>query len=290
MDTCYLNTSVLKLDTGLHDPSFGSGVVIIDLEDAVHVAHKQAARATLAALDLSGPSARAVRFGVRINSLMGLDGLRDLSVLADWVRARHLQSGASPISFVQLPKVESRFELDLCRAALRDLPQMPEVIPIIETPGGVARLDEIAAASDAMMFGRVDMSASMYRANRSWLAYARGAFCVACARYAIPAIDTAGFGNVADIKDSAAFEADCLDGRAEGFTARAVVHPAQVPVVKRVFAMDPDELRGYRMTIAAYDEADTGFSVSNGNIVAPPFVARARKMLRVYGAARGGAA
>lgn len=284
MNTCYLNTSILKLNLQAPDPSYGSGALIVDLEDAVHVNHKARARQALADLDLRSLTDRKVRVGVRINNLMGMDGLRDLSALSERLR-KH-----GDIAFVQLPKVESRFELELCRSALRDAGPMPDLIAIIETPGGIEHLNAIAQASQAMMFGRVDMAAAMYRPNPAYLAYARGAFCVACARHGIAAIDTANFGSARDISDGAAFEADCLQGRAEGFTARAVVHPAQIAVVQRVFAMDDAELAAYRATIAAYDSAETGFSVMDGNIIAPPFVARARKMLQVYGSAVGVAA
>lgn len=54
--------------------------------------------------------------------------------------------------------------------------------------------------------------------------------------------------------------------------------------MKRVFAVMSDELDAYRTTIAAYANAPTGFSVVDGNIVAPPFVARANMMLRLYDA------
>ncbi len=277
MDISYINTSVLKFNPHAEDPSFGSDAVILDLEDSVHVRCKDNARGMLATLDLGPLLARGMRFGIRINSLMSLVGLQDLCALI----AFFCKSPAS-IAFVQLPKVESDFEVTLCRSVLNENALALNIIPIVETTKGVEHLEQIAALSDAMMFGRVDMTASMYRSNAAYLAYARGRFCAACAQHGISAIDTANFGSGADIMDLVAFEQDCLDGLAEGFTARAVVHPAQVAIVNRVFSMPDQELQTYRSTIAAYAEAQTGFSVVNGSVVAPPFVARARKMLRLY--------
>lgn len=215
MNVCYLNTSILKFNPDLDDPGFGSDLVIIDLEDSVHTHHKHLARAALATLDLEPLTRKGLRFGVRVNSLMSIDGLQDLCAIS--ARCRE---GAAGISFVQLPKVESLFELELCRSALRNLPDTLDIVPIIETSKGVEHVEEIAGVSDAMMFGRVDMAACMYRVNDAYLSYARGRFCVACARHGISAIDTASFGSAADITDMSAFERDCLAGRSEGFTPR----------------------------------------------------------------------
>ncbi|UMR32893.1 aldolase/citrate lyase family protein [Massilia sp. MB5] len=285
MDIAYLNTSILKFNPQAADPSFGSDVVILDLEDAVHARDKETARAMLAQLELGPLLARGLRFGLRINSLMSLAGLQDLAALDAFLRRE-----PDSLLFVQLPKVESDFEIRLCRTVLREGGQALRVVPIIETPGGVEQLEAIAALSDAMMFGRVDMGASLYRSNAAYLAYARGRFCAACAQRGIAAIDTANFGSGADIMNLAAFEQDCLDGRAEGFTARAVVHPNQVAVVKRIFALPEDELQACLGTISAYAEAHTGFSVVDGRVIAPPFVARARKMLNLYQYSQGDAA
>lgn len=282
MDISYINTSLLKFNPQADDPSFGSDVVILDLEDSVHTRHKEHARNMLATLDLRPLLAIGIRFGVRINSLMSLAGLQDLCALIAFLREM-----PTSIAFVQLPKVESDFEVTLCRSILNENTLALNIIPIIETPKGVEHLEQIAAISDAMMFGRVDMTASMYRSNATYLAYARGRFCAACAQQGISAIDTANFDSSADIMDLTAFELDCLEGRAEGFTARAVVHPAQVAIVKGVFAMPDEELQTYRSTIAAYADAQTGFSIVNGSIIAPPFVARARKMLQLYQSLQG---
>lgn len=277
MRVSYLNTSLLRFNPQAEDPSFGSDAVILDLEDAVHMRHKEQARSVLATLDLEPLLARGIRFGVRINSLMSLAGLQDWCTLTDLLRQQ-----PGKITFIQLPKVESAFEVELCRSILNENSLAIEIIPIIETPKGVEHLERIAALSDAMMFGRVDMTAAMYRSNAGYMAYARGRFCVACAQCGIPAVDTANFGSGSDIMDLDAFEQDCMMGLAEGFTARAVVHPAQVEIVNRVFTVSEEELQTFCDTIIAYADAETGFSVVNGNIVAPPFVARARRMLRLY--------
>lgn len=277
IDVSYLNTSVLRFDPSLPDPSFGADMVILDLEDSVHVRHKDEAREAFARLDLSSFAGVRPGFGIRINSLKTRDGLLDLCKVA-----KRLCDGDSGLSFIQLPKTEARSELELCRAVLNDAGCSTRLIPIVETPRGVDHVEEIAEASDAMMFGRVDMEAAMYRPNPAYIDYARARFCVACAGRGIPAIDTAGFRSGADIMDLDRFEQECLAGRAEGFTAKAMVHPAQIAVTNRIFTLDEAQLDAWRETIADYGRAKSGFSVVDGRVIAPPFVAHARAMLRLY--------
>ncbi|HEV7777060.1 MAG TPA: CoA ester lyase [Luteibacter sp.] len=276
MDVSYLNTSVQRFDPTLPDPGFGADIVILDLEDSVHAQHKGEAREAFVRLDLSRFANRKPGFGIRINSIKTRNGLLDLCAVIERLR------GDGGLSFIQLPKAESRSELELCRAVLNEAGCKTRLIPIIETPRGVDHVEDISGASDAMMFGRVDMEAAMYRPNSAYINYARARFCVACAGHGIAAIDTAGFRIAADIMDLDRFERECVAGRAEGFTAKAMVHPAQIAVVKRVFTQDEAQFDAWRETIADYARANVGFSVVDGRVVAPPFVAHAHAMLRLY--------
>lgn len=278
MDVCYLNTSVLKFNPTLADPGFGSDVVILDLEDGVHNSAKAKAREVIAALDLTDLDAKDLTFGVRVNSLCSIDGIRDIDVIYTC-----LETGSLAVDFLQIPKVRSHHDVLLYRELLEKLPVQIRIMPIIETPEAVENVDRIAALSDAMMFGQVDMAASMYQVNEAYLAYARGRFCVACAREGIAAIDTAAIDSNMELMDMAAFEKECVAGKADGFTAKAVIHPVQVPIVKKVFGICEDELEQYRSTISRYQQTEEGFSIVDGRVIAPPFVARARMMLRLYG-------
>lgn len=282
MDLSYLNTSALKFDPTLDDPGFGSDAVILDLEDGVHVSAKAKAREALTALDLGRLARKNLTFGVRVNSLHSIEGIRDI----DAIHAR-CERDAWGIDFVQIPKVRSHHDILLCRELLENLPVKFRVIPIIEVPEAVEQVERIAAVSDAMMFGQVDMAAAMYQKNEAFLAYARGRFCVACAQAGIAAIDTAKVDGHMDLKDTSAFEKECIAGKAEGFTGKAVIHPAQVRVVNRVFAISEQELEQYRSTISRYEQTREGFSLVDGAVIAPPFVARARMMLRLYRAEPG---
>lgn len=277
MNISYLNTSVLKFNSTLNDPGFGSDVVILDLEDGVHHFAKAKAREVLATLNLSDVTRKDLTFGVRVNSLYSIEGIRDIDVIHACCETSSLA-----IDFLQIPKVRSHHDILLCRSLLKTLSTQIRIIPIIEIPEAVENIDQIAAISDAMMFGQVDMAASMYQVNKAYLAYARGRFCVACARAGIPAIDTAAINRHMDLTDMSIFEKECIAGKAEGFTAKAVIHPAQIPIVNKIFAISEHELEQYRSIIRRYEQTKEGFSIVDGVVIAPPFVARAQMMLRLF--------
>jgi citrate lyase subunit beta/citryl-CoA lyase/(S)-citramalyl-CoA lyase len=279
MNLSYLNTSVLKFNVQLNDPGFGGDAVILDLEDSVHNIAKMRAREVIATLDLSGITRKDITFGVRINSLYTIEGVRDIDIIYACC-----ESGSLTIDFLQLPKVKSHYDIQFCKALLEKLPTRIKIIPIIEIPEAVENVDQIAALSDAMMFGQVDMTASMYQINEAYLSYARGRFCVACAKENIAAIDTTVINQNITLNDMSAFEKECIAGKAEGFTAKAVIHPAQIPIVNKIFAATQKELEQYHSIVSRYEKAKEGFSIIDGMVIAPPFVARAKMMLRLYNA------
>lgn len=278
MKVSYLNTSVLKFNPSLNDPGFGSDAVILDLEDGVHNSAKAKARKVLSELDLTQLARKNLSFGVRMNVLSSIEGIRDIDVIYTCC-----ETGSLAIDFVQIPKVHSHYDVLLCKELLGKLPNFIKIIPIIETPDAIENVDRIAAVSDAMMFGQVDMAASMYQVNKAYLAYARGRFCVACAKMGIAAIDTALVSSDMDLTDMNDFNKECVSGQSEGFTAKAVIHPAQIPIVNKIFSISENELEQYRSVIRCYEETEVGFSLVDGTVIAPPFVSRAKMMLKLYG-------
>jgi citrate lyase subunit beta/citryl-CoA lyase/(S)-citramalyl-CoA lyase len=277
MDVSFLFTSILKFKRELDDPGYGSDVVVLDLEDAIHVSAKAEARKTLAELDLRELVERGRRFAVRVNAVPSIDGIRDLDALYTGC-----EKGRLPIDYLNVPKVSSGEDLVFCRSVIQALSSRIKLLPLVETPDGLNNVEDIARFSDAMMFGQADMTNAMYRPNEAYLRYARGRFCVACAREGIPAVDTMGFENISDM---AVFEKVCLEAKEEGFTSKSIIHPRQVPVVNKVFAVPREEIEKYRSIVTRYEENRDGFAIMDGQVIAPPFVARAQMMLRLYGAA-----
>ncbi len=274
MHVCFLYGSVLKFESNRDDPTFDSDVMMLDLEDSVHISAKEKARNTLKQLKLDSLVAQNKAFGVRINNINTLDGIRDLNVVCQGI-----QTDTLPIQYLQIPKVSSHYDVLRCRSYLNELSRPIKLFPIVETPEGIADVEKIAKASDLLLFGQADLTATMYQPNAAYLAQARGRFCVACAEARIVPVDTWLFE---EITDMVKYELGCIESKKEGFLAKAVIHPNQVPIAKQVFALPQEILTKYQEVINCYEQAEIGFQFQNGAIIAPPFVEKAKLMLGVY--------
>jgi citrate lyase subunit beta/citryl-CoA lyase/(S)-citramalyl-CoA lyase len=247
---------------------------MIDLEDSVHTSEKDKARNALTQLDLRELINKNKTFGVRINNINSMNGIRDLDVVF-----RCVQSGLLPINYLQIPKVSSHHDVLRCRSYIKELSTSLKIFPIVETPEGVSDLEKIAAASDILLFGQADLTAAMYQTNISYLEHARGRFCVACAQAKICPVDTSMFEEISNMSE---FELGCEKSKEEGFMAKAVIHPNQIPIVKKIFSVSAKELEEYKLVIDSYERADTGFQIKAGSVIAPPFVEKAKLMLNFY--------
>jgi len=270
----YLYTPAPRIDALIakrHDITADG--VVIDLEDSVHVNAKAAAREKVAQFDFSPLTKLGLRLAIRINTMCSFDGLRDLEML----RERY-ERGDCAIGSVLLPKLNHASEVRVYRSLFDSLKQRPRLISFIETLDGVENADGIAAVSDAICFGQADLAAQMYSPHPAFLDYARTRMCAAAARYQIQCLDTSSF----EIHDMVKFERECVAARECGFTGKVAIHPIQVEPINRVFGISSEIVAGYRSLIDAYVNADVGFSLKDGQVVAPPFVAKARMMLAAY--------
>lgn len=270
----YLYTPAPRIDSLIakrHD-IIADGV-IIDLEDSVHINAKAAAREKVGQFDLSPLTKLGLRLALRINTICSFDGLRDLEML----RERYAR-GDCAIESVLLPKINHPSEVRVYRSLFDSLKQRPRLISFIETLEAVENADAIAAVSDAICFGQADLGAQMYSPHPVFLDYARTRMCAAAARYHIQCIDTSSF----EIHDMVKFERECVAARECGFTGKVAIHPIQVEPINRVFSISSEIIAGYQRLIDAYGNADVGFALKEGQVVAPPFVAKARMMLAAY--------
>src|SRR2546428_339076 len=122
----------------------GADGVILDLEDAVSLADKDKARATLTDF-FSKPQPS---FGLRVNNIHTPAGVRDLDAL--------VTSKIAP-DFIVLPKVESAFEVRLYTKLLSNIP----LVCTIESARGLEAAAQIAAADPtvrALAFGGADLA------------------------------------------------------------------------------------------------------------------------------------
>jgi citrate lyase beta subunit len=269
---CYFYTPALRINSVVKTGARAGAVQVLDLEDSIPARAKTRARECLADADLSGTGLPGVI--LRINSLETPDGLSDIRMLLNLGG----QIGGVPVEAVFVPKVAAGRDIAICRSLLSTLPEPPRIAGFIETVEAVENAFGIAAASDMLCFGQADLVSEMYAPDESYLAHARARLCVAAARHGLPAVDTNSF----ELRDAEVIRAESEAARRCGFTGKAAIHPRQVDVIVETFSVSAAELDGYRRTIKDYESDANGFAVSEGRVLAPPFVAKARRMLALF--------
>jgi citrate lyase subunit beta/citryl-CoA lyase len=260
------------VNAGLYSPD----AIILDLEDSVHPAEKDAARI------LVRNTLRAVDFGtcermVRINQLpMGLDDLAEVIPEAP--------------DLILIPKVESSEqvgEVDRVIAELKSRHQITRPIwlmPILESALGIENAPAIAVTSQnvtALTIGLEDYTADLGVAKtgegRESL-YARSRLVNAAKAAGIQAIDSV-FGDVGDMDGLRKWGEN---SRAMGFEGMGCIHPGQIPVIHQAFAPSPGEVDKALKIVAAFEEAqERGLGVVSlgSKMIDPPVVQRALKLV-----------
>jgi citrate lyase subunit beta/citryl-CoA lyase len=258
------NQPKLMISGGL----YGADGIILDLEDSVPPAEKDAARIlvrnALLALDW-GSSERMVRVN------QGEAGEQDLAAIAEH----------NPHT-VLLPKVEEAAQVGRAAEILRNIAgeEASFLMPILESPGGLHRAYEIAAADPtvvALTLGLEDLSAELGapRTTEGWESFLARQTTVYAAR-------AAGVQPIAsvfsDIEDEDALAAYVRRERGLGFDGIGCIHPRQIPVVHR--EMTPSEAeaeKAVRVVRAARDAEKRGLgAVAVGSkMVDPPVVRQA---------------
>jgi citrate lyase subunit beta/citryl-CoA lyase len=268
------------------DKAYGSeaDAIIIDLEDAVAVSEKAAARAALASIV---PQAPARATWIRVNAT-STDFCFD-----------DLQAGCrAGVAGLIVPKVESPEQLRMVDWVLsnvekaRGLPQRSiRVAAILETALGVQNAGAIAAGSPRLariMFGAVDLAADLgidLGDDIGATGYAR--FTIACASRAAgleAPVDTA----YTDIANLEGLRRTTERARALGYTAKACIHPAQIAVVNEVFTPSQAEVAWARKVVEAFDAAERqGLAAValEGQMLDYPVVEKARRLLARLGPA-----
>lgn len=247
---------------------YGADGIIVDLEDSVPPAEKDAARLlvrnALIALDWGGSERM-----VRVNQ--GAIGEEDLAAIATH----------NPHT-VLLPKIEEPDQVERAAEVLRGLAAKEEVflMPILESPGGIHRAFEIAAAAPsvvALTLGLEDLSAELGapRTTEGWESFLARQTTVFAAR-------AAGVQPIAsvysDIENEEGLASYVRRERGLGFDGIGCIHPRQIPVVHR--EMTPTEAeaeRAVRIVRAAREAEARGLgAVAVGSkMVDPPVVHQA---------------
>jgi citrate lyase subunit beta / citryl-CoA lyase len=258
--------------------------VVIDLEDAVPAAGKEAARqagvAATAELDLPGTAVL-----VRVNppgSPWFRDDLRAVARAAGNGAVRVDATGinaavdgataAGRVAGVVLPKCMSSAELVEVRAAVPG----GLIVAGLETAAGVAGCRDLLARDvDAAYFGAEDYIADLggqRTAAGLEVLHARSEVMLACRLAGIGAIDQA----VTAIGDDEQYLADARAGRAIGYTGKICVHPRQVQLAHQVFTPSRTEVAHAREVLRV---AEAGVGTVDGQMVDDVHIRMARQVL-----------
>jgi citrate lyase subunit beta/citryl-CoA lyase len=224
--------------------------IILDLEDAVAPAAKEAARAQVAKAVKAGGFGHREVF-VRINALDTPWSFDDLTAAA--------QAGPHAIL---VPKITTVEQLDMIGQRLFDVRAdlKVRIWAMIETPLAVSNI--LALAADAnepethlagFVMGTNDLAKETHarivpgRAPmRPWFAN-----CIAAARaYGIDILD----GVYNDIGDAEGFARECAEARDMGFDGKTIVHPNQIAACNEAFSPSAEEIAEARKIIAVFDQ------------------------------------
>jgi len=259
--------------------SAGADAVVFDLEDSVEAGQKPRARALVAEF-LATPSPGALRL-VRFNDVQTPDGEADLEFF----------SGTHGYDGVMLPKVETAGAVErVARVFARRSPSgdVPPLLLLLETPHGILRAAEIAAAAApvaALVFGAEDFTASLAVERTSdgeELSFARGHIVVAAASVGADAIDTVCI----DLNDTDSLQRDCGRARALGFRGKMAIHPRQLEIINESFTPTVAEVQRAQKLIETYEAARAtgqGVTTMDGQMVELPIVERARRLIALAG-------
>lgn len=271
------NNPAMVKDAGI----YGADSIMFDLEDAVSMAEKDAAR------DLVYEALQTQDYGdaelvVRVNG-------QDTPYYANDVRAM-VNAG---IDVVRLPKAEDaemvkKLDADIT-AAEKEFGReegSTMLMAAIESAKGVINAYQIASASDRMM--GIALSAEDYTTDMKTHRYPDGAeleFARNMVLHAARAAGVAAFDTVfTNMNDTEGFYRETEYIHHLGFDGKSLVNPRQIPMVNKVYEPTKKEIENAKNVENAIKEAElkgSGVISMNGQMVDRPVVLRAERVMRL---------
>ena len=259
---------------------YGPDSIMLDLEDSVTLAEKDAAR-LLVYHALQSVDYGQTEMVVRINPLSTPFGRKDIEAV---VRAG--------VHVIRMPKTETADEVREVEAEIERVEKRlgclgrTQIMAAIESALGVVNAYDIATASKRMMgiaLGAEDYCANL-KTQRSQtgdeLRLARDTIVVAARAAGIDALDTV----YSNLNDMEAFRAEVEFIKTLGFDGKSIINPRQIEVVNEVFAPKEKDIQKARTILAAIREAEargSGVVAVNGKMVDRPVVIRAQRTIEL---------
>lgn len=267
--------------------TLGADGVIFDLEDSVPPSEKAATRASVAEALARTRSCRAY---VRVNAMGTPYCYGDLVAT--------IVPGADGIV---LPKVESAADLHAIDWLMANLERERgmavgslELIPIIETAAGLARIYRVFQARtlkpysgvwrvQCAAFGAADYSHDLGLSpgiDETELAHARAEVVLASRSAGMEGpLDSPWF----HLHDLEGFRHSVERSRRSGFQGRLCIHPNQVPIANEGYAPTEEELAQAERIVAAFRAAEASGAAAiqvDGQMIDYPIVQRAERLLK----------
>lgn len=259
---------------------YGPDSIMLDLEDSVTIAEKDAARL------LVFNALKTIDYGdtemvVRINPLNTPYGKKDIEAVV-----------TAGVDVIRMPKtetaeevVEVEREIERIETKLNCLGRT-KIMAAIESALGVVNAYAIATASKRMM--GIALGAEDYCANLKTqrtpegneLLLARQTIVVAARAAGIDALDTV----YSNLNDMDAFRREVELIKTLGFDGKSIINPRQIQIVNEVFAPKEKDIQKAQTIIAAIKEAEakgSGVVSVNGKMVDKPVVIRAQRTIEL---------
>lgn len=259
---------------------FGSDGIVMDMEDAVALSEKDAARIMISKFLRRGDFG-SVEVTVRINGADTEFWKKDLEAVVPCKR----------LDGVRLPKADSPQvirDVDEELSRLEDKYGIAQghikLFCILETAYGIWHAYDVATASrrvTAILPGGEDLVADLKTSRTpegTELEWSRRMIVIAARAAGVDAIDLM-FPRVTDgegLRRDAQFSKDL------GFDGKSVIHPNQIPVIHEIFTPSEKEIEKAQRIIAAAEDARArglGTVSVDGRMVDIPVVKRARYIL-----------
>lgn len=269
----------------------GADAVILDLEDSVAPAQKADARKRVADFLGTAPrGAEAPRYWVRINPLDSGLLLEDLAQIMPAAPDGIMQPKTNGPACVR----QVSHYLDAFEAAGGALDAATAIIAIAtETAIAPFHLGEFAEAGlsrlAGLTWGAEDLATAIAAsgnraANGDWMftfQMARALCLLAAHASGVQAIETLH----ADFRDEAGLRASCQAARAEGFSGRLAIHPAQVAIINAAFLPSVAEMDHARRIIEAFAANPGAGTIGlDGKMVDVPHLKQAERLLALANA------
>jgi citrate lyase subunit beta / citryl-CoA lyase len=264
----------------------GADAVILDLEDSVAPENKPLARQMVPAFMTERPrGTRKIQLWVRVNPFDTGLTLADLAAVVP----------AAPDGIMQ-PKTNDpeclrrmSYYLDALETAHGIEPGSIKILPVAtETAIAPFHLGAFATAGlDRLMgltWGAEDLSAAIGASTNldssgEWsftYKMARSLTLLAAHASAVQALDTL----FVDFKDDAGLRASCRAARAEGFTGRIAIHPAQVVGINESFMPSAEEIAHAQRVLDAFASNPGAGTVGlDGKMIDIPHQKQAQRVL-----------